>query len=148
MEETEDRALAKVQLASADEEALAGTKADIKTGVVEFKGEKFHVAEKIGAMPLLEWAAAADTDTEDPAALASILRMLEDVIHEDEWKKFRTHARKVKADADELLNVINAAMEIISGTPTEQPAGSSGSPTETSGGSTAGASPRRARSRS
>ena len=142
----EDRKLAEVQLESADKDAVKSGKDEIKTGKVEFAGEKFHVATKIGAMPMLEWAAASDMDTEDPAALAAILRMLEDVIHESEWKRFRALARKSKVEADELLDVINKAMEIITGTPTEEPDGSSGSATGTSEGSKAGASRRRAAS--
>lgn len=141
----EDRDLAKLQLVSADEDALAGDKKDIKTGQVEFKDAKFHVAEKIGAMPMLEWAGAADLDTDGPEGLAAIFRMLEDVIHEDEWKKFRTHARKTKADADELLDVINRGMEIVTGNPTEQPSGSSDSATGTTAPSKAGSSRARAK---
>jgi hypothetical protein len=122
-----DRELAQAQLATADDSALAGTKEDIKTGVVDFKGEKFHVAEKIGAMALIAWGKAADLDESGNEALIAVYDMLEDVIHEDEFKRFKRVALKSKADMEELMNLLSAAMEMVSGNPTEQQDGSASS---------------------
>jgi hypothetical protein len=141
----EDRALAQVQLNSAGEDALAGDKEDIKRNQVEFKGEKFGVADEIGAIPMLMWAAASDTDTEDPAGLAAIWVMLEDCIHEDDWKRLVKHGLKTKAQGDELMELINRAMELITGNPTEEDNGSSGGASKTSARSTAGTSRTRTR---
>jgi hypothetical protein len=123
---SEDRALAQEQLASADPEALASTKADIKTGVVDFFGEKFHVAEKTGALPMLMWSHAADAEEDSNEAAAAIWLMLEDVIHETEFKRFVKTGLKNKAGVDELMTFCGAAMEAITGNPT---APQDGSPT-------------------
>lgn len=136
----EDREIAVVQLGSADAEVLAGDIVDHAHGEVELKGRKFRVADSIGSMALLMWAAAADLSTDDHGAPAAIYHMLEDVIVEDEWTAFRHHALQTKATAEDLLGVINKGMELISGTPTEEPSGSSGGRTSTSGTSRASSS--------
>lgn len=136
----EDRALATAQLDSADEEALAGTKEDIKTGVFEFFNEKFHAAEKLGSIPTLMWAAASDKDINDPQGLSAVYAMLEDCIHPSEWKRFLQHGLKNKADFEQLTEAINKAVEIVTGNPTVEDAGSSGGPGATSASSKAGSS--------
>lgn len=116
---------------------------------VEFMGDRFRVAEKVGLMPLLKFSAHADMSTSDPAALAAMYSMLKDCIYEGtpacgecirckngdetgcaqfdrgDWKRFEQHAIDTKADADELLDVITKVIELISARPTEQPSGSS-----------------------
>src|SRR5437868_11446757 len=47
---------------------------------VEFMGERFRIAEKIGLMPLLKFSAHADMSTSDPGALAAMYSMLKDCI--------------------------------------------------------------------
>jgi hypothetical protein len=124
---SEDRELAQSQLADADPEALAGKKDDIKTGVVDFFGEKFHVAEKVGAIPMLMWSKAADTEVDGHEGMAAVWLMVEDVIHEKEFKRFVRTGLKNKAGSDDLFKIINSAMELISGNPTEQQDGSASS---------------------
>lgn len=129
-----DRAISEVQLSEASQEALSenvvegevispdGTRSQ-KYDFAELNGEKFRVADEMGVMPMLKWAAFSDMSTEDPGALAAIYAMLMDVIHEDDWTRFERHAIKTKADAEELMNVISAGMEIITARPTKQPDG-------------------------
>lgn len=116
---------------------------------VEFMGERFRIAGKIGLMPLLKFSAHADMSTSDPGALAAMYSMLKDCIEcgkpgcgkcpaceagderdcaesdPGDWKRFEQHAIDTKADADELLDVITRVIELISGRPTEQPSTSS-----------------------
>lgn len=49
---------------------------------VEFMGARFRIADKVGLMPLMKFAAAADTgmDTSDMAGLAAVYSMLKDAI--------------------------------------------------------------------
>ena len=147
---SEDRELAVVQA-----RAAAAEGADVAEGVVtdsgkvELVGRKFRIAEKIGLMPLLKFASASDMSTEDPRALSAVYSMLKDCIYEGrpgcgscehckagneasckvydkgDWADFEQHAIDTKADADELLTVVNQVLEVISGRPTEPPAGSS-----------------------
>lgn len=48
---------------------------------VEFLGEKFRIADKIGAMPLLKFSMYADMSVQDPKALAAMYAMLRDCIY-------------------------------------------------------------------
>lgn len=121
-----DRELAKVQRATVDPEALAVEEVEGKVvgqkkyDMVELKGEKFRIAEEIGAMPMLKWAAASELSTDDPKALGAIYAMLKDCVLEEDWSNFEQHAMKTKADAEALLDVITKALEVISGRPTKQ----------------------------
>lgn len=143
---------------------------------VEFMGERFRLADRIGLMPLLKFSAHADTSTGDPGALAAMYAMLRDCIHPGtpgcgecgycapqrcgecrgcqrvadgadenvslclanppdetrckdwdpgDWSRFERHAIDTKAEADDLLDVITEAIELISGRPTGQPSSSS-----------------------
>lgn len=116
---------------------------------VEFMGERFRIADKIGLMPLLKFSAHSDMSTSDPGALSAMYSMLKDCIEcghpgcgkcpscragaesdcasfdPGDWKRFEQHAIDTKADADELLDVITRVIELISGRPTEQPSTSS-----------------------
>lgn len=134
---------------------------------IEFMGRKFRVAEKVGLMPLLKYASAADMSTDDPRALAAIYAMIRDCIHQGapgcgecadceagqdtrckaydkgDWADFEDHAIATKADAEELLPVISQVTEIIAGRPTKPPAGSSTGRRATRGSSTGSSSARR-----
>ena len=173
-----DRQLAAVQLRGAvadapelaEEPAVAEgvvTPPDDESATVEFLGEKFRVADKVGLMPLLKFASASSMSTDDPRALAAVYEMLRDCIHpgtpgcgtcadckadretdcktydKGDWQAFENHATKTKADADELLDVITKVMVIISGRPTTQAAGSSAGRRATQRGLTASSSGRR-----
>ena len=116
---------------------------------VEFMGERFRISDKVGLMPLLKFSAYADMSTTDAGALGAMYAMLRDCIHQGtsgcgecescqadnergcrdfdpgDWGRFERHAMDVKAEADDLLDVITKAMELISGRPTGQPGPSS-----------------------
>ena len=133
---------------------------------VEFMGERFRIAEKIGLMPLLKFSAHADLSTSDPGALAAMYSMLKDCIDggkpgcgkcpacksgdnrdcaefdPGDWRRFEQHAIDTKADADELLDVITRVIELISGRPTGQPSASSPGRQSTRDGSMARSSAR------
>lgn len=145
-----DRDLAVVQARAAQAngaEVADGTVVD--SGKVELLGKQFRIAEKVGLMPLLKFASASDMTTDDPRALSAVYSLLRDCVYEGtpgcgecascttdneaacpsydkgDWAAFEQHAMDTKADADELLAVITQVLEIVSGRPTKQPAGSS-----------------------
>lgn len=93
-----------------------------------FFGETFTLADEVGTMPLLEFAAAADagTDASEMAGLAAMHALLRDCLVDEDWARFRSVAKKNKADTDTLLQVCTRVYEVISGRPTESPTGSSG----------------------
>jgi len=122
---------------------------------IELLGKKFRIAEKIGLMPLLKYASAADMSSDDPRALGAVYMMLRDCIYAGskacgncehckagreamcksfdtgDWQAFENHAIETKADAEELLPVISQVMEIVSGRPTKPRDGSSVTPPTT-----------------
>lgn len=165
-----DRAMAVVQARAAKAEGAKVAEGVVTdSGKVELIGRQFRVAEKIGLMPLLKFASASDMSTEDPRALAAVYSMLKDCIFEGtpgcgecesctagnesacksydkgDWGEFEQHAMDTKADADELLTVITQVLEIVSGRPTKQPAGSSAGRRVTRRGSTGSSSGARGR---
>lgn len=112
---------------------------------VELLGRNFRLAKSVGLMPMLKFSAFADMEVQDARALGAMYQMLKDVIDPADWRKFEDHAVDSKADADDLLDVISRAIELISGRPTKQPGPSSRGPRAISGGSTATSSARRGR---
>jgi hypothetical protein len=167
-----DQSIAELR-AAAEERAAAEAQAAVE-GValadkVELKGQWFRISEAVGLMPLMKFAAAADSDldTSDMDGLAALYNMLRDCIYPGEpcscgagddstthkksctfepgdWKAFERHATAVKADADDLLPVVGAVIQKLTARPT-RPGGSSsaGSP-PTSARSTGSYSKRRA----
>jgi len=124
---------------------------------VEFNGQQFRIAEKVGLMPLMRFAhaSAQDLDTSDMEALAAIYDMLQDCIdpgvepcgkcpqcedpdgvcpqfRKSDWRRFEQHAIATKADADELLPVVTRVIEILTARPTPGPSGSSAGSAPTS----------------
>lgn len=89
---------------------------------VEFEGKEFGIADKVGLMPLMEFAYHANSgiDTSDMGALAAIYEMLKDCIHPEEWDKFRAHAKEKKAGAEELMPVVQQTVELLTARPTSQ----------------------------
>lgn len=108
------------------------------TAHVEFKGEKFRLADDTGIMPLLMFAAAAHDglDSRDMAGLAAMYAMVRDCIADDaEWQRFVRHAVLTKAKADDLMTVVNQAVEILTARPQVPPGDSSAGRRTTSDGS-------------
>ena len=143
--------------------------------VITLAGESFRVAEKVGLMPLLKFshAAASNLTTADEGAYAAMYEILRDVILEAEppcgtcdgcraagrtvtsrdcteadqgdWGRFQDHAVACKADADELMDVVEQAIKLIAARPTESPSSSSTGRQGTSRRSTGSKSAARAR---
>jgi hypothetical protein len=117
----------------------------VKAPVITLLGKDFRIADKVGLMPLLKFAAFSDMSTQDSRALGAMYAMLRDCIHPDDWRAFEDHATDTKADADDLLDVITKAIEAIAGRPTAPSPGSSPGRRTISGGSTGTSSGRRGR---
>jgi hypothetical protein len=129
----EDRELAGVQLSKTDKAALADMTVEAVEGKVVGKKEydrvylgegddkqEYRLREKIGAMAMFKWSAASELPSDDPRALGAIYALLKSLILKEDWQKFEEQALDDDADAEELLDVITAALEIISGRPTKQ----------------------------
>lgn len=125
--------------------------------VVGFLGEKFRIAENVGAMPGLAFADASKRglDSGDLAGMAAMYRMIRDVIHrpklfddngkrvvdevtgkpafdESEWRRFEEHATDEQADGEDLMEFVGEAMAVISARPPKRRGNSSASSPTTS----------------
>jgi len=135
---------------------------------ITLAGRSFRVAEKVGLMPLLKFSHAAGLRADDERAYVAMYQILRDVIKgpdrpcgecsgckeatgdvtsrdcvnadQGDWAAFEEWAVECKAEADELLDVVSAAIRVISARPTKSPSGSSRSSRTTSRKSTAGRS--------
>jgi hypothetical protein len=127
---TTDRQLAAVQLSQTDNEALSEATVEGKVvGAKEWdyavlgKGDaqqKYRLREKVGAMAMFKWSAAAELSSDDPRALGAIYALLKSLIHKEDWQRFEEYALNEDLEAEELLDVITASLETISGRPTSQ----------------------------
>lgn len=105
---------------------------------VEFAGESFLIADRIGLMPLMRFAkvAKAGTDSTDLAGLAAMYDLLEQCIAPEDWQRFQDRADAARSDSDELLEVVSTVIETLSARPTSRPSDSSAGPQTTAEKST------------
>jgi hypothetical protein len=97
-------------------------------------GVDFEVAEKFGLMPMLKFArlAKAGVDSDDMEGLVVIGDVLRECFTDEAYAQFEDAAMKNHADGDELMEVMQQAMQAIAERPTQQPSDSSdGQPTIT-----------------
>jgi hypothetical protein len=111
---------------------------------VEFYGEQFRIADRIGLMPMMRFAKAAKSgvDSNDLDGLAAMYDLLEQCLADDEWPRFEKHADRHRADGDELMEIVSKVFEVLSERPTQRPSDSSDGPSTTTSSSTAGSSSR------
>jgi hypothetical protein len=100
---------------------------------VEFAGDSFRMGEKIALMALMRFAkvAKSGTDADSLDGLTSMYELLEQCLHAEDWERFQQKAVEVKADGDELMQVVSDVIATLSGRPTSRPSGSSDGPTVT-----------------
>ena len=131
-DDVEDTAI----LAQSTSEGIKQGKVDGKLDrSVTFMGERFRIANKVGLMPLMEFAYFANSgaDTGDMGALVSIYEMLRDCLaDEKEFKRFTAHAKKMKADAEDMMPVVRETIELLTARPTLPPSDSSSESPRTS----------------
>jgi len=101
--------------------------------LVTWKGQQYRVADKIGAMPLLRFAKAADSglDVNDLEGYAATYDLLEQCLTPDDWQRFQRHATTCRASADEILELMKSTYQAMTGRPTVRPSVSSDGPTPT-----------------
>jgi hypothetical protein len=79
-------------------------------------------------------------DTSDMGALAAIYEMLKDCIRPEEWADFIRYGKQIKADVEDLMDVINQTTELLTARPTGQGSDFSRPSTQTSDSGTADSS--------
>lgn len=96
------------------------------TATVDFGGETFRVRPRVGAMPLMRFAKAAQSEREGAVLdrLAAVYDMIRSCIVEDDWQRFSDTADRTNADEDDIFGVLNRATEAVAARPTQQPSDS------------------------
>jgi hypothetical protein len=118
---------------------------------VEFMGEKFRLADKVGIMPMVQFGFASKKglDSDDMEGLAAMYSLIRSVIHrpplmkddgtrardesgkmlrdETEWNRFVELAEDELADGEDVMGFVNRAMEIMAARPSKPREVSSGS---------------------
>lgn len=170
MEEDVRAEIAAVEVQTSTDRELSGEVINTDR-LVTLAGRDFRVAEKVGLMPLLKFSHAAELRANDSRAYVAMYQILHDVIMEAEdpcgqcdgcksagkdatardcayadegdWEKFENWAVDCKAEAEELFEVVEQAIKLISARPTESRSSSSAGSRKTSRTSTGGNSARR-----
>lgn len=85
-----------------------------------FYGETFTVAQHVGALPLMRFAAAARTGagSDDLAGLSAMYDMIRDCLAPGDFERFDSVATANKADGATILAVCSAVYEALAGRPT------------------------------
>lgn len=131
---------------------------------LEFFGEKFRLADKVGLAPLIRFGHAANKglDSDDMEGLAAMYSVIRGVIHrpplldehgqqqvddngrklrdESEWNRFMEVAEDEQAEGDEIMDFVNRAMGVMSARPRKPREISSGGSRPTSENSKGGLS--------
>lgn len=126
---------------------------------LEFFGQRFRLADKIGLAPLIRFGHAANRglDSEDMEGLAAMYSMIRGVIHrpplfgedgqqqvdengkrlrdETEWNRFMELAEDECAEGEEIMDFVNRAMAVMSARPRKPREISSGGSRPTSANS-------------
>lgn len=101
---------------------------------IDFMGESFRMAQSIGLMPLIRFAHSAKKgmSSDDMEGLAAMYAMIRDCIDPADFPRFEEHATVMKAEADELFELVGNVIEVLAARPTKRPGGSSAGPETTS----------------
>lgn len=88
----------------------------------EKQGKAFGIADRVGLLPLAEFAYHANSgmDTSDMGAMAAIYEMLKDCIRPEEWPAFLRYGKSIKAEVEDLMDVVNQTTELLTARPTGQ----------------------------
>jgi hypothetical protein len=105
---------------------------------VEAFGNRYEVARKIAAMPMLKFSklAAKGVTTGDAESGAAMYDVLRAMFTKEAWARFEDDATETGADNDELFAVVAQAIEVINGFPTSSSSASASTPSSTTPSST------------
>lgn len=110
--------------------------------VLEAFGHEYEVAERVALMPMLRFAhlAKKGADSADMEAMAAMYDLLRAVFTDDAWEQFQQDASDERADAEQLLGLVQKAITVISARPTSRPSDSTPGPQTTTESSTGSSS--------
>lgn len=118
---------------------ISGAVADkVEPTTFDFEGHTFTVIDYVpSALPLMELADAIQSgvDADSMPALAAMYQMLQHCIAEADWPRFRALAMKSRATTDDVMPIVAAVYEAVTGNPTDGPSASPPGPTATSNSS-------------
>jgi len=98
------------------------------TMVVGDDEHAFRLADRVGIMPLMQFARVArrGARANDMDAMDAMLSFIEQAIHPDDWDEFVDFTNHTRADTEELLSFVREAISVISARPTQPRSSSRG----------------------
>lgn len=100
-----------------------------------FHGAKFTLADRMGGLPVMRYAHAANAELDGGSAvrrLATFYDFIRAGIVDGDWPRFEAAAVRVRAEEDELVDVAAAIYAHFAGRPTVRPSASPDGPQTTS----------------
>jgi hypothetical protein len=152
---TKDQRLAQDQLEGVDSDVRVKNPAYINDKdevVIPFAGKEFRVRKSISPLALGQFMRFSSASTQDSRTLSSLVDLLKSCITKEDWPDFWDAALEAEYDTQEeemsaLVDVVQAALESVSGRPTKQRGSSSNTSGTTTRASKAKSSPRAATSK-
>ena len=111
---------------------------------IEFKGQRYKIADTVGIWPMMQFARAAEAgiDLSDWRALGAMHALLETCIAKEDWGRFQEQMISTKeGDLSAMLDCATSIIEKLSARPTQPPSQSSNGRSAPGDGSTDGSSP-------
>lgn len=107
--------------------------------------DRFRIDMTVGSMPLLQFAHSAKSglDSAQMDGLAAVYDLLHDVIHPDDWDKFRARVAEHKLGQTDLMGIVTRVWSAVANRPLDSGSDSESGPPSPNGGHTSG-SPRSA----
>ncbi len=98
-----------------------------------FHGEEFTLPARVGSLPLMRFAAAAEAgaELETMEGRAAVYTLIRSVVDRGDWARFERTANEHAVQTVELLEVCTAILTHFAGRPTVRPSDSSDGPPET-----------------
>src|SRR5689334_14924815 len=83
--------------------------------VINWMGSSFRISEKVGILPLMEFASlsAQDVDTSDMGALAAMYELLKQCIDDRDWQGFRKKALESRAGTDDIFDAVTKTLTVL-----------------------------------
>jgi hypothetical protein len=95
----------------AEDIAEEGTSSAPEDRTFEFMGETFRYADRIAAYPIIKFQRYSDSA--DDRAMQALFQIIETAVHADDWARFEDAALASAADDQDLMGVVNGAVELM-----------------------------------
>lgn len=103
---------------------------------VSLHGQRFRLASNPNEYIFQKFVSLGAKTTDDPESLRVMFKFLRSCFTPEDWERFDSLCEETSTSGDDILGVIEQALEAWSGRPTRRPSGSSDGPQSTLANST------------